>query len=138
MSNPLAQFAQKYFKRPDCWKPLALLLGVAFLDKLYMDRSIKQHIFGKDGRGGEILLCKARIDHHEAEYREARKQWYWHQRKAKFYMPQDFTFNDKLDYKTLSYNYAHYNSYLDPKDLPSHHDANVYNFNELDSSDFYK
>lgn len=109
-----------------------------YLDKLYMDRAVNLHIFGRDGKGGDVLLCKARIDQHEAEYREARKLWYWNQRKAKFYMPQDFTFNDKLDYQTLSYDSAHLNSYLDPRQLPKHHDADGYYFNELEPEDFYR
>ena len=138
MSSPLSQFAAKYLKRPDCWKALLMVSGFMLLEKLYIDRLVRHQIFGDDGHGGRILLCQTRLNHHEAEYREARKDWYWHQRRGKFYLPQDFSFNDKLDYKTLSYNFAHYNSYLDPKDLPRHHDADAYYFNELEPTDFYK
>ncbi|CAG9319296.1 unnamed protein product [Blepharisma stoltei] len=138
MANPLQQFANQYFKRPDSWKGLALLAGIIFVDSYFIDRGVRNYIFGKDGKGGEMLLCKTRIDHHEEEYREARKKWYWHQRKAKFYMPQDVSFNDKLDYKTLSYNYAHFNKFLDPADVPRHHDADAFYFNELEPEDYYK
>ena len=46
--------------------------------------------------------------------------------------------NDKLDYKTLSYNFSHHNTYLDPKDLPRHHDPEAFYHNELEPEDFYK
>mgnify|MGYP001056888092 CR=1 FL=1 len=138
MDNPLKAFAAKYLKRPDCWKALVITAGVMLFDKLYLDRYVNHQIFGPDGKGGEALLCRTRVDHHEEEYREARKQFYWHQRKGKFYIPQDHSFNDKLDYKTLTYNYSHFNSYLNPKDLPKHHDPDAYYFNEMDPEDFYK
>ena len=46
--------------------------------------------------------------------------------------------NDKLDYKTLSYNFSHHNTYLDLKDLPRHHDPEAFYHNELEPEDFYK
>src|SRR3569623_1361990 len=118
MANAFQEFVKTYFKRPDAWRGLAIVSGLIFLDSFIIDNTVKNFIFGADGKGGELLVCKTRIDHHEEEYREARKKWYWHQRKAKFYMPQDYSFNDKLDYKTLSYNFSHFNRFLDPETLP--------------------
>jgi hypothetical protein len=138
MANPLRAFAAQYFTLPASWKALGITLGVLFVDSYYLDSCVKYNIFGADGKGGFMLQMLTRVDHHEEEFREERKKWYWHQRKAKFYMPQDYTFNDRLDYKTVSYGAAHGNSYLNPKDLPGNHDANAYFFNELEYSDLYK
>jgi hypothetical protein len=136
--DPLTAFRLKYFKLPDCKKSLGIMLGLMILDKFYLDNYVEHHIFGRDGKGGPILLMKGRIDHHEQEYREARKKWYWHQRIAKFYIPVDHNFNDKIDLKELTYNNSHFNTFLDPKDLPRHHDPEGFYFNVLTPEDFYK
>lgn len=138
MATPLQQYVKQYWKKPDCWKSLLLLSGLIFVDSFFIDNLVKRRIFGHDGKGGNILLLQTRIDHHEEEYREARKKWYWHQRKGKFYMPQDHLFNFNMDYKELSYNNSHFNRFLDPADLKRHHDPDAYYFNELEPEDFYK
>ena len=135
MANPLTQFAKQYFKLPDAYYGLGVLAGFIFVDSLLMDRVVKKHIFGRDGKGGKVLECYSRIDPHEAEYREHRKKWYWHQRRAKFFMPQDFNLNDKLDYKTLTYNYSHINQYLKPRSIEGHHSPEGYYFNDLEPED---
>ena len=136
--DPLTAFRKQYFKLPDCHRALALTLGFILLDSFVVDRDVRGHIFGRDGKGGPILEMKTRIDHHTAEYREARKKFYWHQRLAKFYMPLDHNFNDKIDLKELTYNNSHFNTFLNPKDVPRHHDAEGYYFNVLTPEDFYK
>jgi hypothetical protein len=136
MDNPLRAFARKYFKLPDAWYGLAILGGLCVVDAIFINRVvIKNEIFGRDGRGGTVLECFSRIDHHEAEYREGRKKWYYHQRRAKFYMPQDFQFNDKLDYETLSYGRSHENRFIKPGAFPGHHDPDGYYFNDIEADD---
>jgi hypothetical protein len=79
MDNPLRLFAKKYFKVPDAWKGIAMLGGLCFIDAIFINRvTIRNEIFGRDGLGGTVLECFSRIDPHEAEYREQRKQWYVH------------------------------------------------------------
>ena len=136
--DPLTAFRKKYFKLPDCKGALGLMIGLMLLDAIRVRSNVQHLIFGRDGKGGPILEMRSRIDHHEQEYREARKKWYWHQRVANNYMPYDHNFNDKLDIKELSYNNSHFNTFLDPKTLPRHHDPEGYYFNVLSPEDFYK
>lgn len=138
MDTPLGAFVKQYFKLPACYKALGILTGFLLVDSYVIDSQVRHFIFGRDGKGGEVLLCKTRINHHQAEYQEERKRWYWHQRNGKFYMPQDFMFNDKLDYKELTYDNKHENTFLNPKDLPRHHDHDAYYFNEVEPEDIYK
>ena len=102
-----------------------ILAGFLVVDKYIIDRHVQNYIFGEDGHGGEMLVIKTRMDHHEQEFREERKRYYWHQRAQRYYMPYGFTLNTKLDYQTLSYNYSHFNTYSNPHELPiNHHPEN--------------
>ena len=138
MSNPLIEFRQKYFKRPDCWKSLLILGGLLFIDKFIVEARVRTIIFGHDGKGGEILLMKSRMDHHEQEFREERKKFYWHQRAQEHYIPCDHLFNSKLDYKTLSYNYSHYDTYSDPKKIPAGHHPETETFSGVPHELFHR
>jgi hypothetical protein len=136
MSNPLVELYKKYFKRPDCWRSLLVLGGVLIVDKIILDYQVKNYIFGPDGKGGEILVIYSRHDHHEEEFREQRKKYYWHQRIREFYPPEGYSLNTKLDYKTLSYNNSHLDTFLDPSKLPSGHDADHYTFHIVSTDNF--
>ena len=136
MSTPLQEFSKKYFKRPDCWRSLLILGGVLLVDKFFIDYHVKNYIFGNDGHGGEVLLIQSRMDHHEQEFREERKKYYWHQRLQKFYIPSGHTLNTKVDYKTLSYNSSHLESYLDPREIPTGHNHENDTFSFVASENF--
>ncbi|OMJ77093.1 hypothetical protein SteCoe_23363 [Stentor coeruleus] len=138
MSNPLVAFKNKYFKIPDCWRGLLILGGVLIVDKYIMDYFINHHIFGDDGLGGDILVIKSRVDHHEAEFREARKKYYWHQKSGRYYLPGSMAINTKLDYKTLSYNNSHLDSWVDPKTIPSGHNPENNTFSFCAAENFNK
>lgn len=138
MSTPLHAFSKKYFKRPDCWRSLSILAGFLIVDKWIMDSYVDNYIFGKDGHGGEVLVIKSRMDEHEREFREERKKYYWHLRLQKFYIPSKYTLNTKLDYNTLSYNESHNDTWVDPKTIPSEHEAHNFNLNFLPEDYFHK
>ena len=138
--NAIKAWSAKYLKLPDCHRPLLYLGGAMLISKFVIDALVKDYIFGPDGKGGEMLACYTRMNHHDIEYKEKRKRWYWHQKKAAFYKPQDYHFNDReKDYEKLSYGHAHENYYFNPeKDAPTGHNAEVYNFNEFEVADYYK
>lgn len=138
MSTPLQEFSRKYFKRPDCWRGLLILAGFLVVDKWVVDRSVQNYIFGQDGLGGEVLVIQGRADHHEQEFREERKKYYWHQRLRKFYIPYDYTLNTKLDYDTLSYHGTHNDSWVNPKDIPSGHHPENNTFSFAANENFHK
>jgi hypothetical protein len=138
MSTPLQEFSQKYFKRPDSWKGLLIMCGGLFLTKLYVDHKVKLHIFGEDGKGGQMLLMRTRHTEHDAEFREERKRFYWHHRGGRNYAVDGYSFNSKLDYQTLSYNNSHTDSWVDPKTIPHGHEGNNYSTNDVEYERFYK
>lgn len=138
MSNPLQLYLKKYVKRPDCWKSLLILSGFLVISKHLVDRQVQTFIFGEDGKGGEMLLMYTRIDHHESEFREERKKFYWHQRFRNFYVPSGYNFNSQLDYKTLSYNQSHYDTWSDPRKIPHGHDGNNYSIHPVPHEFFHK
>lgn len=138
MSTAIQQFSQKYFKLPDCWRSLLVLGGFLIVDKYIIEKQVENFIFGADGHGGEILIIKSRMDHHEQEFREERKKFYWHQRSGRFYMPYGFTLNTKLDYETLSYGYSHFDTYSDPKKIPSGHHSETDTFSTVSHENFHK
>jgi hypothetical protein len=138
MSTALQEFSQKYLKRPDSWKGLLIMTGFLFLAKVHVDKKVEEYIFGEDGKGGQILLMKSRISEHDSEFREERKKFYWHQRVRKYYIPYGFSFNSKLDYKTLTYNNSHFDTWSDPKEIPHGHDGNNYTFSHVQHEFFHK
>ena len=138
MSNALQDFSSKYFKRPDSWKGLLIMGGFLILTKLKVDNDVKLFIFGEDGKGGQMLLIKSRLSEHDSEFREERRKFYWHHRISRYYMPDGFSFNSKLDYKTLSYNNSHQDSWNDPRTIPHGHDAHNYSFGDVQHEIFHK
>jgi hypothetical protein len=78
MDNPLRAWARQYLKTPDAWRGLAITGGLLMVDLFIIDKRVTNFIFGKDGKGGEVIACYSRIDPHTAEYKEGRKKWYWH------------------------------------------------------------
>ena len=138
MANPLQAFSNKYLKVPDCWRSLLWLGGFLLVDKMFLDHYVQRYIFGDDGQGGEVLLMKTRTTHHEHEFREERKKYYWHQRYARFYIPSSFNLNTKLDYQTLSYNYSHLGTVAIPSEVPKNHHPETNTFSKVTTDYFYK
>lgn len=138
MSNPLQLYINKYIKRPDCWKSLLILSGFLGITKIYVDRKVQNFIFGEDGKGGEMLIVYTRINEHDSEFREERKKFYWHQRLRNYYIPSGYNFNSQLDYKTLSYNYSHNDTWSDPRKIPHGHDPDSYTLHHVPHEYFHK